>query len=62
MPERTASSADIRTPSAIAGGVWWASSMLLVFLGLPTPSFIRSQFKPSTRPSGWQLAQLCHCW
>ena len=34
-----------RTPSDIDGGVWWASSMLLVFFGLPRPSFIRSQFR-----------------
>ena len=53
---RTADSADSRTLAAMEGGVWWAYSMLFVFLGLPVPSFIKSQFRPSTRPSGWQLA------
>ena len=37
---------------AIDGGVLWASSMLRTFLGLPSPSFIRSQFRASTRASG----------
>ena len=62
-PARTAVSAVSRTPMLIAGGVRCASSMLLVFLGLPMPSLRRSQLRPSTRASSeWQLAQLCQPW
>ena len=45
MPARTAASADSRTPWLIAGGVLCTSSMLLLFLGVPRPSFSRSQFR-----------------
>ena len=61
IPARTATSADVRTPELIAGGVLWARSKLLVFFRLPRPSLVRSQFSPSMRFPGWQLAQLCQC-
>ena len=63
IPDRTAVSAVSRTPRDMAGGVWCASSRLLVFLGLPMPSLGKSQFSPSLRASpGWQLEQLCQPW
>ena len=62
MPARTAAAAFSRTPSDMAGPPWKTCSRFRVFFGLPRPSLGRSQFKPSTRASGWQLPQLCQCW
>ena len=46
----------------VIGGVQSASSNDLVFFQLPIPSFSRSQFRASLRPSGWQVEQLSQCW
>ena len=46
--------------TAIMGGVRSDQTSDFVFFGLPRPSLSRSQFRPSARPSGWQLAQESH--
>ena len=52
IPDRTAISAVSRTPRLMTGGVLCDSNMLLVFFGLPMPSFSRSQLSASARLSG----------
>ena len=52
--------AESRMPDIMHLGVRWLSSRLLQFFGLPMPSFIKSQFMPSMRPSlGWHPLHDC---
>ena len=46
-PERTQVGASLRIPEIIVGGVSCEYNSGLAFFGLPMPSFIKSQFKPS---------------
>ncbi len=62
-PARTAKAAESRIPDIMHFGVWKQYSMLLQFFGLPIPSFIKSQFMPSVRPSlGWHPLHDCQFW
>ena len=62
IPASIAALAESRTANDMTAPLSWTLMSERVFFGLPSPSFNKSQFMPSIRASGWQLAQLCQCW